>query len=183
MRHHRNTLSAHQRLKCSRTRVRPHARTSGTEGYLVLIRQEPTNLVQRTDALQHIEIIHDQIPRHDDLKAFLANTVVLWDDLTPQRTGRITLNDMYQYGELSDFEPLSDLWAGNQYIPKTRVNNQDATGNENHYIEMGPFDRDSVMLYASNPWDRMSPILLYRNPRERICKEIDFAAIHAKYCD
>lgn len=55
-----------------------------------------------------------------------------------------------RYGELSDRQPMSDLWSGNAFIPFTRDGmNLNALGAVNYFRNFGQFDRESLMLVSS----------------------------------
>ena len=120
---------------------------------------------QRPDAWDYIQYSPWEIDGHDELKQYLEDVWVPWPDSNViGKSGRITIWDMYQHGELSYLQHMSDLWGGKQYIPTS--SNQyglNALGLPSMLVMPGPFDPDSAMLYPSSSIDPNKPIILFHN--------------------
>jgi len=117
----------------------------------------------------YIQLYPWDIPGHDALRGHLENEEIVWPDRNIiGRTDRITMTDMYVYGELNEYAEFQELWTGINFIPETTQPDADgdpvdALGYVNWYREYGPFDRESIMLYMTSPIPQ-KPMIMYKNP-------------------
>ena len=74
------------------------------------------------------------------------------------------MQDLVDYGELSQVSPFDVVWAGSSYLPWSNIiNGRDIFGNIAPYRHLTPFDRDSIMLYASEWRDPRRPVMVFKS--------------------
>jgi hypothetical protein len=117
--------------------------------------------IQRPDVASELKFTPQYIPGHDDLAANLAQNRPNWP-AGWLRTGPLTMDDFYVYGELSRIQPYRAIWHGSDYVPMTRDQlGRAISGERTNSRYLGPFDRESIMLYPS--YDPLTAPLLYKD--------------------